>query len=1129
MDEDRDGRLSRQEYKKGIEERLNLHFPPALLNAVVKATDVDGDGYIDYKDFLERYKTTRDEGKGADDSLSDTDMCKILLQFYAGNAARAFEEIDSDRDGRISGEELYDGLQRAGLSVSRTRVDKLMDSMDLDANRFVDYREFLSQLSKIDMSALLKTKLDAVAREMQNVCERLREKFDDAKQAFHVFDADHDGRLSFHEFKEGIGKFVDGHGDEEQRLDLIKKIFDRADGSGDGHVAYHEFLYNFDVKPKMSQSSALERAVRDFLRDKFPGSITAAFQALDRDEDNKLSKQDLRDGLRALGMVIEDQGIDALMKRADYDEDNHIDYLEFLVRFGLETKAQGKWEYKPLEKPTIAVQEADAAKPLRSRVLPSRWHGRGGIASILRRFDSDKDGKLTRREFESALKDGLGMDISQDELDAIAGQTDKSYWDAKKLRLDAEKFVKMFVEVHCQPELILYNVLLVRNRWLDLQHVFESFGSAGSEESPLISKAEFNSALQRLVDQGVMDTAERTTIIRKTVEDGRFETLGRHVGYINYTNSFLQHYIGDEMAVHKIVSPLWEDWARKLDQYGGAVTHAQFRDVCSGFSFSHPLTPSQIEALIDVVDHDGDGTVTRTELVRRYARDDALLMSAVKNHWLALVNMMDAARRPGNTDKVLPKQDMQLVLQRAADMNLMGDMAKEHIPEIVGNINGPILTDAGHVRYEEWIKKYAHRYFTVHRAFQGLVQDGSNRTVWDAVISVFEMLDATKGAEGERHEVSWDHFRKALIRARVELDSAQVTRLTEHLDPNMTGRINWIHFVCGIGDDGDLQSAPYFFNGDLDLQMRVFMKKHWGEVLAVSQKCESEVRRTMPVLLPGNLKGVAPASELAKFLKRNERLGLSDVVRDGKAKEHHLVKKICDIAQTSFGRRDGDVLRDTKGGLLCDYVAMVQYYAGDAYNAEKLFERRWESVIKALEELNVAKDGTVAREELEKRLLNPDLRLTDSMVHFLLNDQPGTHIDYHEMCWRCGRASVVHVLMSKWSVLMWGWRAQDKSGSQRLSAGALRAVLDRVDIGLSNVQVEMLMRHIEKEEDGRFDYHKLLAGKLRGSTYSADAYLGWRALEASWDIITENFAMLDSNADGRVSGVFVELILCTYC
>jgi hypothetical protein len=134
---------------------------------------------------------------------------------------------------------------------------------------------------------------------------------------------------------------------------------------------------------------------------------------------DRLSGDDLRDGLAAMGLHLDQGEIDALIRRGDFDGDSHIDYLEFLVRFGLQQKAEGKWEYKAVDN-SAGVQDAEAAKPMRKGVLPSRWHGRGGVAATLLRFDADKDGKLKKDEFEKALRDGLGAsELTSDDVDAI--------------------------------------------------------------------------------------------------------------------------------------------------------------------------------------------------------------------------------------------------------------------------------------------------------------------------------------------------------------------------------------------------------------------------------------------------------------------------------------------------------------------------------------------------------------------------------------------------------------------------------------------------------------------------------------------------------------------------------------
>ena len=63
----------------------------------------------------------------------------------------------------------------------------------------------------------------------------------------------------------------------------------------------------------------------------------------------------------------------------------------------------------------------------------------------------------------------------------------------------------------------------------------------------------------------------------------------------------------------------------------------------------------------------------------------------------------------------------------------------------------------------------------MHRALQGKDAE-TGLPKWDSVISRFEMLDAAKGPFSQaalRHEVSWDHFRKALASAKVELSNDQ--------------------------------------------------------------------------------------------------------------------------------------------------------------------------------------------------------------------------------------------------------------------------------------------------------------------------------------------------------------------
>ena len=81
MDEDRDGRLSREEFRKGVEQRLKLRLPTRLIDELIRNVDSGGDGFIDYEDFLRTFNAfdRRKEEKGRDDALSDEELARMVL------------------------------------------------------------------------------------------------------------------------------------------------------------------------------------------------------------------------------------------------------------------------------------------------------------------------------------------------------------------------------------------------------------------------------------------------------------------------------------------------------------------------------------------------------------------------------------------------------------------------------------------------------------------------------------------------------------------------------------------------------------------------------------------------------------------------------------------------------------------------------------------------------------------------------------------------------------------------------------------------------------------------------------------------------------------------------------------
>lgn len=177
-------------------------------------------------------------------------------------------------------------------------------------------------------------------------------------------------------------------------------------------------------------------------------------------------------------------------------------------------------------------------------------------------------------------------------------------------------------------------------------------------------------------------------------------------------------------------------------------------------------------------------------------------MSAVRGHWLTLFSLLESSRRPGTpaTTKVRPyahsttvfallwnhsglesgleiivvecglfcssvdadlapqtlaKGDMQQALIKACEQGLLGSITSDQVAGFIATIDVGMIADSGEVKYEDWIKRYAGDFFSVHRAFQGR-DESTGMPKWDTVIACFEALDNAKGPSSQsamRHEV----------------------------------------------------------------------------------------------------------------------------------------------------------------------------------------------------------------------------------------------------------------------------------------------------------------------------------------------------------------------------------------
>ncbi|KAJ4725097.1 putative Calcium-dependent protein kinase [Melia azedarach] len=146
---------------------------------------------------------------------------KLALKVIAENLSteeiqglkQMFTNIDTDKSGTITYDELKAGLARLGSKLTEAEVQQLMEAADVDGNGTIDYIEFIT-------ATMHRHKI---------------ERDEHLYKAFQYFDKDNSGFITVDELEIAMKEY--GMGDD----DTIKEIISEVDTDNDGRINYEEF------------------------------------------------------------------------------------------------------------------------------------------------------------------------------------------------------------------------------------------------------------------------------------------------------------------------------------------------------------------------------------------------------------------------------------------------------------------------------------------------------------------------------------------------------------------------------------------------------------------------------------------------------------------------------------------------------------------------------------------------------------------------------------------------------------------------------------------------------------------------------------------------------------------------
>ena len=133
------------------------------------------------------------------------------------NACKIFNQIDANGDGKITKQELYDGLKsKIKIELLEENIDQIYSKLDMDNDGFIEYEEFVR-------AAVSKEKFMG-----ENVL----------KFAFRFFDKDDSGKITLNEIEAIFKKSIT---DKEHVEQALNAIIHEVDVNRDGKISFEEF------------------------------------------------------------------------------------------------------------------------------------------------------------------------------------------------------------------------------------------------------------------------------------------------------------------------------------------------------------------------------------------------------------------------------------------------------------------------------------------------------------------------------------------------------------------------------------------------------------------------------------------------------------------------------------------------------------------------------------------------------------------------------------------------------------------------------------------------------------------------------------------------------------------------
>jgi len=806
------GEISRGDLRKGLREVLSIReISDEEFIALFTQFDRDGDGYIQYHDFLrvfrhpETVQTSFEQESGEELSarlpkteVEDNAMHKrtneaplrpkysgkfhlLAKRIYFGARRKGFRFQNGFRGGKLKTGDFVGVLAKIDPELPIEALEDLASSLD-------ENREGLIACSKFfELAEDTSPPVERVSTQLREMIRGQAELQGNLSVPFSHFDREKKGRFDISLWKRAVADLAVKASDVQ-----LEAIFEQMNLSRNGEVTFAEFCV-FVKDPEFAPE--LERKLRKLVTSRvLVDDITEKMlrKALRNSENGGvLDRYALKRFLKHFSLTLSREELVRLMRRFSDDEEGlaqvqHVSaYFERLIRLGRQTLTIGE-QLKHLDVRSFLLPEVGGLMP-RGKFVKSIFDAIG--VDVISERDlyiladcftfAGLAGKVDAQELLDFL-DGISSDGERG--DVASGRNDHKEQQGEVLNEIAEEL----------------RVLLqkARRKGVDYRQSFEHFDKNYNGE---ISHEEFREGMHNL---GFTLTEEQTSALFE-----KFAGSKKH--NINYRRFLRACAPGEDVIIEEVAEKFRMKLSKARDLKKvfaefdtgetGLLSRKAFRDGLQKLDLD--LTDSEVRLLLDKFDLNGDGQVSFSKFVAFAEGHDASLVPGSERKLIGaeveqIFDQLRALVRKAHSKGVNYRQSFEHfdpgyvgaidAGQFQEGLQRLGfDVRHEHVTLLLEKFSG----QDKRVRYRDFLKAIAPQ------------EESSAMEISDKLLRMFQRVGNLRKAfkhfqRNQDGNISRRAFKEGMRSLDFQLTDSEIRILMDMFDEDGDGFISFEDFVA---------------------------------------------------------------------------------------------------------------------------------------------------------------------------------------------------------------------------------------------------------------------------------------------------------------------------------------------